>query len=94
MKPAEMKAIRERFKMSQIVFSKLTGMGVKTIARYEHGTVRPSGVQLTIYQMLRDDPKLIETMWELNQEKLTEGERSVTERRLKGVDLATSLTRG
>lgn len=40
MQPEEIKAIREKYALTQTAFAKILGLGEKTIARYETGSLQ------------------------------------------------------
>ena len=55
LQPNEIKAIREQYGVSQVNFARIIGVGDKTIARYENGSLQDEAINNLI--MLSKDPK-------------------------------------
>ena len=53
--PPEIKAIRESYGVSQVTFARVLGVGDKTIARYENGSLQDCAINNLI--LLAKDPK-------------------------------------
>ena len=56
----EIKNLRERNKYTQLYFSELLGVSIKTVQDWEAGTNKPGGTAIRIFQMLEKDPNAIE----------------------------------
>jgi HTH-type transcriptional regulator/antitoxin MqsA len=57
--PAEIRALRESYQLSQEAFERLIKAGPKTVTRWERGTVCQNGTADTLMRLLRDDPNLV-----------------------------------
>lgn len=64
--------IREKYNLSQATFSKIMGFGLKTITRYENGSIQDN----THDNLLRlvDIEDIFYALWIMNKESLTEAE--------------------
>jgi HTH-type transcriptional regulator/antitoxin MqsA len=56
--PAEIRALRESYGLSQEGFERLIKAGPKTVTRWERGTVCQNGTADTLMRMLRDEPAI------------------------------------
>jgi HTH-type transcriptional regulator / antitoxin MqsA len=56
--PAEIRALRERYQLSQEAFERLIKAGPKTVTRWERGTVCQNGTADTLMRLLRDEPAI------------------------------------
>jgi len=57
--PAEIRALRESYQLSQEAFERLIKAGPKTVTRWERGTVCQNGTADTLMRLLRDEPNLV-----------------------------------
>ena len=57
--PAEIRALREQYQLSQEAFERLIKAGPKTVTRWERGTVCQNGTADTLMRLLRDEPNLV-----------------------------------
>jgi HTH-type transcriptional regulator/antitoxin MqsA len=57
--PAEIRALRERYQLSQEAFERLIKAGPKVVTRWERGTVCQNGTADTLMRLLRDEPNLV-----------------------------------
>ena len=57
---AEIKAIRNNAKMTQVVFAKFLGVSPKTVEAWEAGRNMPDGPARRILSMLKQDPDIPE----------------------------------
>ncbi len=71
----ECRNIRYKLKLSQRVFAKIVGIGISSVIKYETGKAVPEKTPRMIYELLKDDPKLVIKMWKINEHKLTDNER-------------------
>lgn len=55
---AEIKAIRNNLKMTQVVFAKFLGVSPKTVEAWEGGRNMPDGPARRILSMLKQDPDI------------------------------------
>jgi putative zinc finger/helix-turn-helix YgiT family protein len=78
--PEEIKAIRERYGLSQKAFSRLLGFGEVTIHRYELGSIQEKAQDLIIRQAV--DPQFVQRRYEENPGAVNVREKSVFEKRL------------
>ena len=60
MQPAEIVALRGRWKLSQSAFERLLGVGPKTVVRWEGGRVCPNQATDWLLRILRDVPGVAE----------------------------------
>jgi putative zinc finger/helix-turn-helix YgiT family protein len=72
LQPHEIKRVRDRYGVSQVVFAKILGLGDKTIARYENGSIQDEAQNNLI--LLADNPENFLKLLEKNKVKLTENE--------------------
>jgi HTH-type transcriptional regulator/antitoxin MqsA len=56
--PDEIRALRERYHLSQEAFERVIKAGPKTVTRWERGTVCQNGTADTLMRLLREDPAL------------------------------------
>jgi HTH-type transcriptional regulator/antitoxin MqsA len=56
--PAEIRALRESYRLSQEAFERLIKAGPKTVTRWERGTVCQNGTADTLMRLLRDEPAI------------------------------------
>ena len=82
LQPEEIKAIREKYNLSQIAFSRLLGFGDKTITRYERGSLQDESPDTLIASV--NNPK---TMMEILSKRKTRISKSEYE---KAISLAES----
>lgn len=82
--PEQIKDIRCKYKLSQTAFSKILGLGEKTITRYENGAVQDKAQDNLI--CLVKNSKVFKTLWEKGKHLLTPSERSKTETALMNMD--------
>lgn len=65
LQPSEIKAIREQYGISQVTFARIIGVGDKTIARYENGSLQDEAINNLI--MLTIDPKNLIVLLDKNE---------------------------
>lgn len=68
LQPEEIKAIREQYEVSQITFARIIGVGDKTIARYENGSLQDEAINNLI--LLAKDPKNFLLLLDRNESKI------------------------
>ena len=73
LQPEEIRAIRGEYGMSQETFAKVLGMGAKTIARYENGSLQDEAQNNLI--LLMRDRRNMRQLLELHPERLSDEER-------------------
>ncbi len=64
-KPAEVRAIRRKLKVSQAVFARLLNVPVVTEASWEVGRRNPSGAALRLLQIAKKEPDVLLTAAEV-----------------------------
>ena len=74
LQPEEIRAIRTLYGMSQETFARVLGMGAKTIARYENGSIQDEAQNNLIF--LVKEKKNMRKLMELHPERFTSDERS------------------
>lgn len=74
LQPEEIRAIRGEYGMSQETFAKVLGMGAKTIARYENGSLQDEAQNNLI--LLMRDRRNMRQLLELHPERLSDEERT------------------
>lgn len=70
--PQQIKAIRERYEISQVAFARILGVGDKTIARYENGSLQDEAINNLI--MLAKDPYNFQKLLNKNKTKISKDE--------------------
>lgn len=70
--PERIKAIRERYQLSQTAFAKVLGLGEKTIARYETGSL-PDEAQSNLILLMEDAACFRKLLWR-NMDRLKQAE--------------------
>ncbi len=80
LQPEEIKAIREQYQVSQTAFARILGVGDKTIARYENGSLQDEAINNLI--LLARNPENFLTLFEKNKSKLSPDEISRIEKHL------------
>lgn len=73
LQPEEIRAIRGEYGMSQETFAKVLGMGAKTIARYENGSLQDEAQNNLI--LLMQDRRNMRHLLELHPDRLSDDER-------------------
>ncbi len=73
LQPEEIKAIREQYNITQVTFARILGVGDKTIARYENGSLQDEAINNLIF--LAKDPKNFAALLEKNQNSISCEER-------------------
>ena len=68
----KMKSVREKYGLSQTAFAKVLGLGEKTIARYETGSIPDEAPNNLVF--LCDKPTTFKVLLEKNREKISEDE--------------------
>lgn len=58
--PAEIKALRKRIGLTQPQLEQLLGAGLKTVTRWEKGTVIQNGATDTLLRLIRDVPEALQ----------------------------------
>lgn len=69
---SEIKAIREKYELSQVTFSKVLGFGEKTIARYENGSIQDPAQNNLI--LLAKNINNFEKLFDIAKDRLTNAE--------------------
>ncbi|MDQ1235484.1 putative zinc finger/helix-turn-helix YgiT family protein [Paenibacillus sp. SORGH_AS306] len=77
------KTLREYYGLKQTTFSKLLGIGLTSIKRYESGRVMPNNSQATIFKKLTNNKESIKEFFEINKVNLTFEEIKEVEERIK-----------
>ena len=67
--PEKIKEIREQYRISQVTFARILGVGDKTIARYEGGSLQDEAINNLI--MLAQNPENFLKLLDKNQEKIS-----------------------
>lgn len=80
LRPNKIKQIREKYSLTQSAFSKLLGLGEKTITRYENGALQEKAQDNLIYLM--DDLNVFLSIWNKNNSCLSIADIIKTESRL------------
>lgn len=57
--PAEIKAIREKTKLSQAAFAEMLGISKRTVQEWEQGRCKPTGAALTLLMLVRSHPAIV-----------------------------------
>lgn len=73
LQPEEIKAIRDKFRVSQATFSRILGFGEKTITRYESGTIQDEA-QNNLMVLVSEDIDNFASLVHRNSDKLTSTE--------------------
>lgn len=68
----EIISIREKYRISQSTFSKIMGFGLKTITRYENGSIQDQTHDS--FLRLASNPDNFFILWKINNHNLTESE--------------------
>ena len=68
----EIKEIRECYEVSQVAFARILGVGDKTIARYENGSLQDEAINNLI--MLAKDPHNFQKLLNKNKTKISKDE--------------------
>lgn len=74
LQPAEIKAIREKYGLTQSQFAKLLCVGEKTITRYENGSIQDGSINTLIG--LSESAVVFRKILELNGNKLSDTDRN------------------
>lgn len=78
LKSTEIKKIRDKYGISQQLFSKLLGFGEKTITRYENGSIQDT-CHDNLIQLMRNEENF-KSIWQNAKNKLTYEENSKIEK--------------
>jgi putative zinc finger/helix-turn-helix YgiT family protein len=70
--PEEIKAIREKYDLSQTLFAKILGLGEKTITRYENGSIQDAAQNVLID--LADDSEIFAKLISKAKNRLSQPE--------------------
>ena len=70
LQPAEIRTIREKYCLSQVAFARVLGLGDKTIARYENGSI-PDSAQNNLIDLVQH-PSNFKKLLEKNKDKISE----------------------
>lgn len=79
--PQEIKSIRNKYNMSQVMFSRVLGLGEKTVTRYENGYL-PELAQSNLIRLV-DNYNCFCTLWNLRKGEFTEIEQKKMELQLQ-----------
>ena len=66
----EIRAVREKYGLTQVAFARVLGLGDKTIARYENGSI-PDPAQNNLIELVQR-PSNFEELLEKNRDKISE----------------------
>jgi putative transcriptional regulator len=55
----EIKRIRQKTGLSQVIFAKLMGISPKTVEAWENGRNKPEGASRRLLELVSDDPALL-----------------------------------
>ena len=80
LQPSEIKEIREQYQVSQTSFARILGVGDKTIARYENGSLQDEAINNLI--LLARNPENFHKLLEKNKNKLSADEINRLEKQL------------
>ncbi|MPM22855.1 hypothetical protein SDC9_69314 [bioreactor metagenome] len=83
--PTDIKRIREQYGVSQVVFAKILGLGEKTIARYENGSIQDEAQNNLI--LLAANFRNFLQLFEKNKLKLSETELQQVRERFACVEM-------
>lgn len=83
----EIAKIREKYKISQATLSKILGFGIKTITRYENGTIQDN-THDNLLRLINKEENFFE-LWYLNKDRLSDSENAKIEKTLKKEVLKT-----
>lgn len=75
LQPAEIRKIREKYGLSQVAFARVLGLGDKTIARYENGSIADAA-QNNLIELMRQ-PSNFKVLLDKNKNKITEQDYKV-----------------
>ena len=85
--PEDIRAIREKYNLSQTAFARILGLGDKTITRYENGSIPDSAPNNLIF--LCQQPSIFENLLEKNKDRISETDylnaRSALEQRTQRI---------
>lgn len=84
----EIVSIRENYGLSQAVFSKILGFGLKTITRYENGSIQDR-THDNLLRLVSVDANLL-TLLNINRSSLSNNESSKIFRKLNIIDVPTT----
>ena len=70
----EIIALREKYNISQATLSKILGFGIKTITRYENGTIQDKSNDLLL-RLIKENDNIFELVYKMNKDKLTRKEK-------------------
>lgn len=79
--PEEIKAIRERYGLTQKSFSRLLGFGEVTIHRYESGSIQDKAHDTVIRNA--QNPRFIQELYQKNPQAVSARERKILEKKLE-----------
>jgi len=77
---AEIKAIRNNVKMTQVVFAKFLGVSTKTVEAWEAGRNIPDGPARRMLSMLKQDPSIPEKYRFVERESIAPSDRKPSRR--------------
>ncbi|MDD2458419.1 MAG: helix-turn-helix domain-containing protein [Eubacteriales bacterium] len=60
----EIRNIRKMLGMSQSSFASVIGVTKKTVEAWEAGTNKPSGASARLLQLIKENPEIINSLWE------------------------------
>ena len=69
MQPEEIRRIREKYGLSQVAFAKVLGLGNKTVARYENGSIADMA-QNNLIELMKQ-PSNFRELLQKNQDKIS-----------------------
>ena len=69
LQPSEIRAIREKYKLSQVAFARVLGLGDKSVTRYENGSIADTAQNNLI--ALSRHPSVFKELLDLNKAKIS-----------------------
>lgn len=81
--PEEIKAIRQKYSLTQVGFAKILGLGDKTIARYETGAIQDVAYNSLI--LLCKNPENFNRLWNNRKNLLSNAEQAKCEKALENL---------
>ena len=87
LQPEEIKRIREKYNLTQVVFAQILGLGEKTIARYESGSLQDSAPNNLIF--LAGYPDAFNLLLEKNKEHISQASYEEALERVSGFEVKT-----
>ena len=83
LQPAEIRATREKYGLSQTAFARVLGFGDKTITRYENGSIADAAQNNLIY--LAQEPRNFKTLLGKNKDRISQADYDAAASALEGL---------